>query len=250
MDPRSTRYRAAMRAGRLLTMLSILEREGRTTARGLADRLEVTPRTVLRDVEALSEAGVPIFTVPGAGGGIEVLEGFRARLATLPAAAADGLLLLGVPATAAALGLGAQAVAARQAVLAALPPALVPRAVAVEQWFLHDPEPDPADAVPEAVTRALAVALASGWHAVLRDGDGDGDGEPVAPVGLVLAAEGWLLVHLAPHGPAVRALAGVRAVDVVQRPVRRPTGLDLAATWRQLRRTAPPRRAHGGLSSR
>ena len=243
-----------MRAGRLLTILSILQREGRTTARDLAARLEVTPRTVLRDVEALSEAGVPVFTVQGTGGGIELLDGFGVRLAGLPAEAADGLLLLGAPDVATALGRVPRVAAARHAVLAALPPALVPRATAVERWFLRDaapePGPDDPDAVPQAVTRALADALAAGCRALLRTRDGD---EPVAPLGLVLSGRDWYLVHLAEAGrmagqvagqmagrvaaPAARPLKGVVEAVVVQRPVERPADFDLAATWRQLCRT-------------
>lgn len=73
-----------MRAGRLLSLLSILSREGRTTAAALAERLEVSERTVLRDLEVLSGSGVPVYAVRGPGGGFQLLEGYSP---TLPAEA-------------------------------------------------------------------------------------------------------------------------------------------------------------------
>lgn len=73
-----------MRAGRLISLLSILAREGRTTAGALAERLEVSERTILRDLEVLSGSGVPVYAVRGPGGGFQLLEGY---VATLPAEA-------------------------------------------------------------------------------------------------------------------------------------------------------------------
>jgi len=69
-----------MRAGRLLSMLLILQREGRVTAARLAEQLEVSERTVLRDIEELSAAGVPVYATRGPGGGFELLEGYRSDL--------------------------------------------------------------------------------------------------------------------------------------------------------------------------
>jgi predicted DNA-binding transcriptional regulator YafY len=71
-----------VRAGRLISLLSILSREGRTTAAALAERLEVSERTILRDLEALSGSGVPVYAVRGPGGGFQLLEGYSP---TLPA---------------------------------------------------------------------------------------------------------------------------------------------------------------------
>ena len=69
-----------MRAGRLISLVSILSREGRTTAASLAERLEVSERTILRDLEALSGSGVPVYTTRGAGGGVQLLEGYTPTL--------------------------------------------------------------------------------------------------------------------------------------------------------------------------
>lgn len=70
-----------MRAGRLISVVSILSREGRTTASALAERLEVSERTILRDLEVLSGSGVPVYAVRGPGGGFQLLEGYQPTLA-------------------------------------------------------------------------------------------------------------------------------------------------------------------------
>jgi predicted DNA-binding transcriptional regulator YafY len=71
-----------VRAGRLISLLSILSREGRTTAADLAERLEVSERTILRDLEVLSGSGVPVYAVRGPGGGFQLLEGYAPTLPT------------------------------------------------------------------------------------------------------------------------------------------------------------------------
>jgi len=65
-----------MRAGRLLNLVLILQQRGRATAAELAERLEVTERTVMRDIDALSGAGVPVYSIRGPGGGFQLLEGY------------------------------------------------------------------------------------------------------------------------------------------------------------------------------
>ena len=76
-----------MRAGRLISLVSILGREGRTTAASLAERLEVSERTILRDLEVLSGSGVPVYAVRGPGGGFQLLEGYRRRSPPRPGCA-------------------------------------------------------------------------------------------------------------------------------------------------------------------
>ena len=74
------RQDSGMRAGRLVSLLLILQRRGRVTAAALARELEVSERTVLRDIEELSGAGVPVYATRGPGGGFQLLDGFRVEL--------------------------------------------------------------------------------------------------------------------------------------------------------------------------
>jgi predicted DNA-binding transcriptional regulator YafY len=222
-----------MRAGRLIAMLIALQRDGRTSAGRLAAELEVSPRTVLRDVEALSEAGVPIYAVQGAGGGIELLDGFHTRLTGLTADDAPGLLLAGAPGLAAALGLDRAAGSARGKLLQELPAQLRAEATDLDGWFLHDVRIEPPTA--PQVVRTVAAALRAGLQLVL-EADAEPDAEPVRPLGLVLAADGWWLLRATDHGPQARPLAGITAARIVQRPAPRPEGFDLAREWQRIRR--------------
>lgn len=147
-----------MRAARVLDMLLMLQRRGRRTALELAETLEVSERTILRDVEALSEAGVPIFTVQGAGGGIELIDGFQTHLTGLTTDEARCLLLVGQPHVAHRLGLGAPTRTARNKLLAAVPAALAKEADGLSSWFLHDPDPWAGNYVPTASCAAWLEA--------------------------------------------------------------------------------------------
>ena len=233
-----------MRAARLLEMLLVLQRRGRMTAGDLGALLEVSPRTILRDVEALSEAGAPIFASPGAGGGIELLDGFQTRLTGLTNDEARCLLLVGQPHVAHRLGLGAPTQAARNKLLAAMAPALAVEADQLSSWFLHDPDPVRGNAIPHGELRRLAGSIRRRRTVELHIAH-----RPVIavrPLGLVLKAGSWFLVHsgsdsyavahdVADRVDGVTALCidELRAIRITNRPFTPPADFDLADFWRR-----------------
>ncbi|NEW41622.1 YafY family transcriptional regulator [Nocardia cyriacigeorgica] len=221
-----------MRASRLVQLLLLLQTRGRSTAPQLARELEVSVRTVYRDIEALSAAGVPVYTEPGRAGGVELVDGYRTRLTGLTSDEADAVLLAGLPGAAADLGLGTVLATAQLKVLAALPPELRGRATRIADrvhidapgWF-HRPDETPTLAtVADALwhDRRLAVRYARKDRTVERALD---------PLGLVLKAGTWYLV--AREGNAVRSYRVGRIESAVPNgeTFDRPQDFDLTAHW-------------------
>jgi predicted DNA-binding transcriptional regulator YafY len=213
-----------------MTMLRVLQHRGRMTANQLSAELEVSVRTVLRDVQALSEAGIPIYTVQGAGGGIALLDGFEARLGGITRDEAAGVLLAGQPALADALGLGAAARSTRTTLLGALPVDVRSHATALDGWFFHDPLGRAAPVELRDAIRQLARAIQASIEIELCTGDDPP--QTVRPLGLVLEGGSWRLVHLAADAtPQIRSLGrGIRA-GASGRRFSRPADFDLHAFW-------------------
>jgi predicted DNA-binding transcriptional regulator YafY len=220
-----------MRAARMLDMLLLLQRRGRMTARDMADTFEVSERTILRDVEAFSEAGVPIVTTRGAGGGVELLDGFQTHLTGLTTDEALCLFLVGQPQVARRLGLGAPTRTARNKLLTAIPPHLAAEADRLSAWFLNDPDPWAGNHIPHGELRRLARCVQERRQVELTIAH---DPAFVArPLGLVLKAGLWHVVCSTEPGVEVVCIDDLRATRLTNRFFMPPPGFDLAAFWRE-----------------
>ncbi len=221
-----------MRASRLVNLLLLLQSRGGLTAAELARELEVSVRTVHRDVEELSAAGVPIFAERGPLGGIRLVDGYRTRLTGMTADEAEALFLAGLPGPAAQLGLGTVVAAAQLKVMAALPPELRSRASRIVERFHLDAAGwfQPQEAVPHLATLSAGV-----WDAravrILYERGGDPVERTVGPLGIVLKGGVWYVIG-ATDGQ-IRTYRASRVVEatLLDEPVERPAGFDLAAYW-------------------
>ena len=221
-----------MRASRLVQLLLLLQARGRTTAAVLATELEVSERTIHRDVDALSAAGVPIYAERGPHGGIQLVDGYRTRLTGLTGEEAKALFLSGIPGPAAELGLGTVVAAARLKVLASLPSELRARASRLVERFHLDAAGwfQVTDSVPHLATLAEAVWEGRSVTVQYRRGDMAVE-RRLDPLGLVLKAGIWYLVAAADDQIRTYRVSRIGAASVSDRPVRRPDGFDLPAYW-------------------
>lgn len=221
-----------MKAGRLVSMLLLLQTRGRMTAAQLAEELEVSVRTVYRDVESLSAAGVPLYGDAGHAGGYRLLDGYRTRLTGLTADEAEALFLAGAPGPAAELGLGSVLAAAQLKVRAALPAELRDHADRVSGRFHLDAPGWYAEAEEVPYLPAVADAV---WNnrvlnIVYRRWRTPTDVERrLEPYGLVLKAGRWYVV--AGPGPRTFRVDQILQLAECDEEFVRPDDFDLAAYW-------------------
>lgn len=221
-----------MRASRLLSILILLQLRGRLTAAGLAAEFEVSERTIYRDIDALSAAGVPVYGDRGPGGGFQLLGGYRTQLTGLSADEAEAMAMIGLPGPASELGIGAATSAAHNKLIAALPGeggALADRMAmrfhldAVD-WYRGGEELPHLPAIARAVLdqRPLSMRYDS-WQGV-RDWT-------VEPLGLVLKAGIWYLAAQSGDKVRIFRIANMTDLEVTDTRFDRPFDFHLARWW-------------------
>lgn len=228
-----------MRADRLIGVLMLLQRHGRVTTAQVAEALEISERTARRDLEALGMAGVPVYPTRGRGGGWQLVGGARTDLTGLTGPEVRALFL----AAGSAPGQPPEVRAALAKLQRAVPaPFREEAARATETVFVDRPghlgsgtpgglptaRPDHLAAAQDAITRGRRAEL------TYRARTGEESVRVIDPLGLVDRGNAWYLVADTAAGRRTFRVDRARSLTLLEEPVRRPEGFDLAATWREI----------------
>src|SRR5687768_13659439 len=231
-----------MRADRLVATLLFLQSRGRVTAAEVAEELEVSNRTARRDLEALSIAGIPVYSQPGRGGGWSLIGGARTDLSGLTAAEARTLFLVAGPSSA----VTPEAKAALRKLVQALPETFRAEAEKAAAAIVLDPArwggeaptaPPHLEALQQAVIQGVQVRLG------YTDAKGAVSERTVHPLGLVSKGTTWYLLADTQAGRRTFRLWRVRSADLTGEPARRPADFDLRTAWDEVEATIDERRS-------
>ena len=237
-----------MQADRLLALLLLLQTDGRLSAAILARRLEVSTRTIYRDLDALSASGVPVYAERGRNGGCALLPGFRTDVTGMTAAEARALFLFAGRGLPGGLGHDRDLKSALRKLLAAVPEPHRPAAIRARDRVVVDPTgwSGEAQPLPHLETVQEAVWLDRQLELRYRSSDAPAAVDrTVEPYGLVAKAGTWYLIA-ADHGEErLFRVSRIEAARVLETPSRRPPGLDLEALWVELRRRFDERGGEG-----
>ncbi|GLX09822.1 WYL domain-containing protein [Microbispora sp. NBRC 16548] len=230
-----------MRADRLVSLVLLLRQHGRLSAAALARELEVSTRTVLRDIEALSAAGVPVYAERGRHGGFALLPGFRTELTGLNHDEALALLVAGSRRGAQAFGLGSALASAMLKVVDALPESYRDTAAGAAERLLIDPETDllsrrlVAEEVPDAIVAEVLRAVFAGHKLQIRYAPVDQTPEwrTVDPIGLVTVRDRGYLLATKSGADRTYRLSRILAAKQLAEPAQRPDRVDLGRAWQE-----------------
>jgi predicted DNA-binding transcriptional regulator YafY len=230
-----------VRADRLVATLLFLQARGRVTAAEVAAELEVSVKTARRDLEALSIAGIPVYSQPGRGGGWSLIGGARTDLSGLTAAEARTLFLVAGPSSA----ITPEAKAALRKLVRALPETFRAEAEKAAAAIVLDPAawgrrapstPPHLETLQQAVIEGVQVRLG------YTDAKGDITERVAHPLGLVSKGTTWYLVADTDAGRRTFRVWRVRSVELLDAPATRPPDFDLQRAWQEIVTTLDERR--------
>lgn len=221
-----------MKADRLLNALLLLQARGRLTGSELAGQLEVSERTIHRDMEALSAAGVPVFALRGAQGGWQLEENWRTEVPGLKESELRALLMA-QPRTLGDPKLVAAAEAAYNKLIAALPKPMRQQAAAMRErlhvdptgWHFSGEDLSMLPAVQDAVAHDRPIRFE------YTRSDGALASRTVDPLGIVAKGVAWYLVARAPKGLRTYRISRMSGVIVLAGTFKRPQGFNLNEYW-------------------
>lgn len=224
-----------MRASRLLSILMLLQTRGRLSAQALAGNLEVSVRTIYRDVDHLSASGVPIWAENGRLGGFELAPGWRTQLTGLTVPEARAVFMAGLPGPAAELGLGEAMASAQLKLMAALPDDWRSDADQVASRFHLDAADWYHQAVPAPHLRDVAAAVWNRRRIRMRYESWERVGERIVePLGLVLKSGVWYMVARTARAGAearIHRVSAIQWLETLDELFAPPVRFDLPAWW-------------------
>jgi predicted DNA-binding transcriptional regulator YafY len=223
-----------MRASRLLSVLLLLQNRGRMTAGELAAELEVSVRTVYRDIEGLSASGVPVYADRGRTGGYQLVGGYRTRLTGMTEEEAQSLALAGLPGAAVELGLGTVLAAAQLKLYAALPAEQRTRARRIDERFYLDVPGwhRGIESLPKLSQVADAVWRNSRINVRYERWDGTVAERVLEPLGVILKAGNWYLAARREGRDRTYRISRILELEPAEE-FERPADFDLVEYWRE-----------------
>jgi predicted DNA-binding transcriptional regulator YafY len=227
-----------MRADRLLLILLTLQVQRRITARELAQQLEVSARTIHRDMEALCAAGVPLLAERGANGGWVLEASYQTNLTGLSSNEIQALFLNNPSKQLSDLGLFKSLEAARTKLLAALPAMHQRDAAFARERIYVDGAPWTRSTRPQEDISNLPTLQEAIWaerqvRMTYESGDGQVAERVLHPLGLVVKSGIWYLVALREGELRTYRISRIKAATITDQPATRPIGFDLAEYWQQ-----------------
>ena len=223
-----------MRADRLLSLLMLLQTRGQMSAQELAEELEVSERTIYRDIVALSASGVPVYASRGPGGGVKLIEEYRTSLTGLTPEEARALFMMSIPAPLMQLGMGEKFKGALLKLSASLPDTRRADEARTRQrihldsswWFQSEQEIPCLQTIQQALWQDRCLRIKVRWEFFNTEFEQDAE-----PYGLVAKANVWYLVYGRGGNPHVTRVSQIVEADLLPDGFARPPEFDLEAFW-------------------